>query len=71
MIKYKVLRYFNDLQDDNYYYETGSTYPRDGLTPSQNRINELASTNNLQGTPLIEPTEQQQQKTKTVKRKKG
>lgn len=71
MIKYRVLRYFNDLQDDSYYYETGSTYPRDGLTPSQNRINELASTNNLQGIPLIEATEQQQQKTKTVKRKKG
>ncbi len=54
-MKYKVLRFFNDLQDENYYYETGSTYPRDGLTPSQERIDELASADNKQGIPLIEP----------------
>lgn len=66
MIKYKVLRYFNDLQDDNYYYETGATYPRDGLTPSQKRINELASGNNKQGIALIEAVEG----SKTVKKKR-
>ena len=54
-MKFKVLRFFNDLQDENYYYETGSTYPRDGLTPSQERIDELASADNKQGIPLIEP----------------
>ena len=53
-MKYRVLRFFEDLQDDNYYYETGSIYPRDGLTPSQERINELASAENKQGIPLIE-----------------
>ena len=53
-MKYKVLRFFEDLQDENYYYETGSIYPRDGLTPSQERINELASAENKQGIPLIE-----------------
>jgi len=69
MIKYKVLRYFNDLQDENYYYETGSTYPRDGLTPSQKRIKELASINNKQGIALIEPIDEP----KTIKttKKKG
>lgn len=66
MIKYKVLRYFNDLQDDNYYYETGATYPREGLTPSQKRINELASGNNKQGIALIEAVEE----SKTVKKKR-
>ena len=54
-MKYKVLRFFNDLQDNEYYYETGSVYPRDGLNPSQNRIDELASANNKQAIPLIEP----------------
>ena len=58
-MKYKVLRFFNDLQDDNYYYETGSAYPRDGLNPSQERINELASADNKQGIPLIEPIAEQ------------
>lgn len=67
MSKYKVLRYFNDLQDDNYYYETGATYPRDGLTPAQDRIDELASGKNKQGIPLIELMEQP----KTVKKRKG
>jgi hypothetical protein len=63
-MKYKVLRFFNDLQDENYYYETGSTYPRDGLTPSQERIDELASADNKQGIPLIEPIVEQPKITK-------
>lgn len=69
MSDYRVLRYFNDLQDDNYYYETGSTYPRDGLTPSQKRIKELASVNNKQGIALIEAIDEP----KTIKatKKKG
>lgn len=58
-MKYKVLRFFNDLQDDYYYYETGSVYPRDGLSPSQERIDELASADNKQGIPLIEPIVEQ------------
>ena len=63
-MKYKVLRFFNDLQDDNYYYETGSVYPRDGLNPSQERIDELASIDNKQGIPLIEPIVEQLKTTK-------
>lgn len=63
-MKYKVLRFFEDLQDDNYYYETGSVYPRDGLNPSQNRIDELASAENKQGIPLIEPIVEQPKTTK-------
>lgn len=63
-MKYKVLRFFNDLQDENFYYETGSVYPRDGLNPSQNRIDELASADNKQGIPLIEPIVEQPKTTK-------
>ena len=68
-MKYKVLRFFNDLQDENYYYETGSTYPRDGLTPSQERINELASAENKQGIPLIEEIKATEQPKSNGKRK--
>lgn len=63
-MKYKVLRFFNDLQDDNYYYETGSVYPRDGLNPSQERIDELEGANNKQGIPLIEPIVEQPKTTR-------
>lgn len=53
-MEYKVIKYFTDLQDNNYAYEIGSIYPRDGLKPTQERIDELASDKNKQGVPLIE-----------------
>ena len=51
---YKVIKSFTDLQDNNYKYDVGDTYPRKGLNVLQSRINELASNKNLQKTPLIE-----------------
>ena len=51
---YKVIKPFTDLQDNNYKYDVGDTYPRKGLNVLQSRINELASNKNLQRTPLIE-----------------
>lgn len=51
---YKVIKLFTDLQDDDYVYEIGDSYPRDGLEPSKDRYKELASKENLQGVPLIE-----------------
>ena len=51
---YKVIKHFIDLQDNNYKYDVGDTYPRKGLNVLQSRINELASSKNKQKTPLIE-----------------
>lgn len=51
---YKVIKHFVDLQDNNYKYDVGDTYPRKGLNVLQSRINELASSKNKQKTPLIE-----------------
>ena len=51
---YRVIKAFVDLQDNNYKYDVGDTYPRKGLNVLQSRINELASNKNLQRTPLIE-----------------
>ena len=51
---YRVIKAFVDLQDNNYKYDVGDTYPRKGLNVLQSRINELASNKNLQKTPLIE-----------------
>lgn len=42
------------MQDNNFAYQVGDTYPREGLNVLQSRINELASNKNLQRTPLIE-----------------
>ena len=61
---YKVIKHFIDLQDNNYKYDVGDTYPRKGLNVLQSRINELASDKNLQKTPLIEETPEVEEKTK-------
>lgn len=51
---YKVVKYFTDLQDNNYAYSVGDTYPRVGLQPTEKRYAELSGSSNKQGTPLIE-----------------
>ena len=69
---YKVIKHFVDLQDDNYKYDVGDTYPRKGLNVLQSRINELASSKNRQGVPLIEEIpdveESPEKKTKSTKK---
>ena len=50
---YKVTEMFTDLQDENYRYEPGDTFPRKGLKVSKERFEELASTENLRGEILI------------------
>lgn len=64
---YKVIKHFIDLQDNNYKYDVGDTYPRKGLNVLQSRINELASDKNLQKTPLIEEISEKVEETKKKK----
>lgn len=54
---YKVLVYFEDLQDKGRPYNVGDIYPRKGLKPTADRIEELASGKNLRGIPLIKAEE--------------
>ena len=56
-MRYRVVRPFTDLQDGNYAYNTGDSFPRDGMTVTMSRINELLSTQNKRGTSLIEAIE--------------
>ena len=58
---YKVIKYFEDLQDNNRPYNAGDIFPREGLSVSEERLAELAGSDNKQGVPLIK---------KAVKRKK-
>lgn len=51
---YKVIETFADLQDYNFLYNVGDTYPRMGMLPTPERIAELASNENRLRTPLIE-----------------
>ena len=53
-MQYKVIRFFTDLQDNNYPYHVGDIYPHEGVSPSQKRINELLSGENKRGVKLIE-----------------
>lgn len=64
---YKVIKHFVDLQDNNYKYDVGDTYPRKGLNVLQSRINELASDKNKQKTPLIEEIPEMAEKPKKKK----
>ena len=66
---YRVIKAFVDLQDNNYKYDVGDTYPRKGLNVLQSRINELASNKNLQKTPLIEEIPENVEEPKKEKKK--
>lgn len=58
MTKYKVICKFKDLQDSNHIYNIGDTYPRKGKRPKKERIEELLSSNNKVGKPLIVEVEE-------------
>lgn len=51
---YKVIKMFADLQDNNYIYNPGDTFPRKGKEVNAERLAELAGDKNKQGQPLIE-----------------
>jgi hypothetical protein len=69
---YKVIKYFTDLQDDNFAYEVGDVFPRDGFGVLPSRIKELAGKENRRGEPLIEEVQEKEEepkkRTRTVKK---
>ena len=64
---YKVIKYFTDLQDNNYAYYVGDTFPRNGVEVGAERIAELSSDKNLQGVPLIEEVAEKPKRTRKKK----
>lgn len=54
MSEYRVVKFFTDLQDNNYKYNAGDIFPRKGLKVSEERLAELSGYNNRQHKPLIE-----------------
>lgn len=55
---YKVIVGFMDLQDGMHEYHEGDPYPRDGAKVNASRINDLSTSHNLRGVPLIESTKE-------------
>lgn len=56
---YEVIHYFTDLQDNEYPYNVGEVFPRNGLTVSEERLKELSGSNNKQHKPLIKFLEEE------------
>ena len=51
---YRVIKAFTDLQDKKYAYSAGDIFPREGVSVSAERLEELSSDKNKRGIPLIE-----------------
>ena len=64
---YKVIKYFTDLQDNNYAYYVGDTFPHNGVEVGAERIAELASDKNRRGVPLIERVAEKPKRTRKKK----
>ena len=67
---YKVIKSFTDLQDNNYAYYVGDTFPRNGVEAGAERVAELSSDKNLQGVPLIEEIAEKPKRTRKKKDEK-
>lgn len=59
---YKVIKYFTDLQDNNHPYNAGDIFPRSGMEVSEERLAELAGSENKQGVPLIQLVEEKKKR---------
>ena len=64
---YKVIKSFTDLQDNNYAYCVGDTFPHNGVEVGAERIAELASDKNRRGIPLIEEIVEKPKRTRKKK----
>lgn len=56
---YKVIKFFTDLQDNKHPYHEGDTFPREGVTVTEERLKELASKKNKRGVALIKEVKEE------------
>lgn len=68
---YKVIKYFTDLQDNDYPYSVGDVFPRSGMTVTDERLAELAGNYNKQHEPLIRKVKETPKKSSEKKTKKS
>jgi hypothetical protein len=55
---YKVIESFTDIQDRNYPYSEGDTYPRNGVNVTDKRLAELSSGHNRRHKALIKKVDE-------------
>lgn len=65
-MRYTVIRDFTDLQDNNFKYRVGDEFPRPGMKVSDERIDELSTTKNRRGLPMIEEEPKEEPKEEPV-----
>lgn len=56
---YRAKVTFADLNDGKRLYHEGETFPRDGLTVTEERLSYLSGSGNLMGYPLIEKVDEE------------
>ena len=62
-MRYEVLEYFEDKQDNRRKYFPGDAYPRRGLKPTAERLEELSTDRNRRGAPLIKEEQKEDNET--------
>ena len=67
---YKAISYFKDMKDNMHSYNPGDIFPREGLSVDDERIAELASSNNRRGKPVIESDDVKTEEPKPKKKGK-
>ena len=55
---YRVIEYFEDLQDNGQPYNVGDVFPKGDKKVTEERLNELATDRNRRHIPLIEKVEE-------------
>ena len=70
MEKYRSVINWHDLQDDNHVYLIGDEYPRKGLTPTRERIEQLCGRANLAKRPYIVKVDEPKEPARKKEKKK-
>ena len=68
---YKVIKGFADLKDNNHVYAVGDDFPHSDVDVPEERINELKTSANKIGVPLIEEILAKEVEIPETKPKKG
>lgn len=69
---YRVIEYFEDLQDNGQPYNVGDVFPKGDKEVTKERLNELATDKNRRHIPLIEKVEEPKtEKNKKANKKNG
>lgn len=64
-MRYEVIEYFEDKQDNRRKYFPGDAYPRRGLKPTAERLEELSTDKNCRGVPLIREEQKEDKEAQT------